>query len=374
MFSKPRHLLVLLVALGLFAAACSGGDDSSSDTSLVVSSSTTAASEIEIPTVDESTGADDSTSSDESTLGATSDAELVVVLQLGPLTGLPIDASVADRPALAAKIDNVGPARPQAGLNQADIVYEERVEGGLTRLLAVFHSQDAPVLGPIRSARSTDVPILTPLQQPLFAWSGANAAFAALIRSVAIRDVGFDAQPSAYSRAADRRAPSNLMSSTSVLWDLVSDSGAPPRALNHLGPGAVFEAGVPAVGVDVSYRGTTVTHTWDAEVEGWARTQNGSPHVDTEGVQVAPPNVIVQFVDYRASGQVDSTGAVVPEAVLEGNGTIWVLSNGRILEGTWTKDNVTAPTQYFDMSGDPILLTPGSTWVLLPEPGEAVLN
>ncbi len=374
MFSKPRHLLVLLVVLGLFAVACSGDDDSSSDTSLVVSSSTTSAGDIEIPTVDESTGADDSTSSDESTLGAISDTEVVVVVELGPLTGLPIDASVADRPALAAKIDNVRPARPQAGLNQADVVYEERVEGGLTRLLAVFHSQDAPVLGPIRSARSTDVPILTPLRQPLFAWSGANAAFAALIRSVAIRDVGFDAQPSAYSRAADRSAPSNLMSSTVTLWGLISDTGAPPRALNHLEPGTEFVAGVPAVGVEVSYRGTTVTHTWDAEVQGWARIQNGTPHVDIDGVQVAPQNVIVQFVDYRASGQVDSTGSVVPEAILEDEGTIWVLSNGRILEGTWSKENVTSPTQYFDMSGNPVELTPGSTWVLLPEPGEAVLN
>ena len=361
--TRSRWALAPVLAIALLASACSGGGDAASDTTLVVTtSSTTDSASVAIPT-DESTASTDD-------VVAAGESELAL---LAPLTGLPIDAAIVNRPALAAKIDNVSAARPQAGLNQADIVYEERVEGGLTRLLAVFHSQDAPVLGPIRSARSTDVPLLTPLQQPLFAWSGANAAFAALIRSVAIRDVGFEAEPSSYTRASDRRAPSNLMTSTQNLWALITYGSSPPEALLHLDEGDVFTSGDAAAAVSVSYRGTTVTHTWDADLGGWAREQNGSAHVDSDGVVVAPTNVIVQFVDYKASGQVDSVGAEVPEAILEGEGTIWAFSNGRVVEGTWTKDNVTAPMVYLDANGEPLLLTPGSTWVLLPEPGNAEL-
>lgn len=364
------RLVAMLIAMGLVAAACSGGSDGASSTTLVEGDSSTTVADVEIPTVDEST----ETSAVGTTAAAAPTTEEPVVADLAPLTGVVIDEALVDRPALAAKIDNISLARPQAGLNQADVVYEERVEGGLTRLLAVFQSQDAPVLGPIRSARSTDVPLLTPLRQPLFAWSGANAAFAALIRSVAIRDVGLEAEPGVYERAADRRSPSNLMTSTVDLWALIDEVGAPPAVFAHHAEDGSFDGGEPAVGVDVSYRGTQVSHVWDAAVGGWAREQNGTPHVDADGVQVAPTNVIVQFVEYQASGSVDSAGAQVPEAVLDGSGVAWILSNGRLVEGSWSKANVTQPTQYFDADDEPIELTPGSTWVLLPEPGQATLR
>ncbi len=366
------RLMAALLAFALVAAACGGGGDDETTATTLTSEATTTTSMSESPgAADEST---ETTEAPATTAAASETTEPVVADLLAPLTGMSIDQAIVDRPALAAKIDNISLARPQAGINQADLVYEERVEGGLTRLLAVYQSQDAPVLGPIRSARSTDVPLLTPLRQPLFAWSGANAAFAQLIRSVAIRDVGFEAEPAAYTRASDRRSPSNLMTSTDDLWALVNETGAPPTIVEHLLPGTTFDGGEPALGVDVSYRGTQVSHDWDAELGGWARTQNGTPHVDVDGVQIAPANVIVQFVDYEASGQVDSSGAEVPEAVLEGEGVAWIFSNGQVVVGTWSKTNVTEPTQYRDADGAPVRLTPGATWVLLPEPGEATLR
>ncbi|MCB0990975.1 MAG: DUF3048 domain-containing protein [Acidimicrobiales bacterium] len=357
------RLAVATVAVVILAAACGGGGDDSSSTTVVVddTQATTTSTTVAPPTT--------TTSTSTTTTEAPAPASL-------PLTGQAVgDEAIALRPALAVKIDNVSAARPQAGINQADIVYEERVEGGLTRLLAVFHSTDAPDLGPVRSARSTDVPLLTPLNQPLFAWSGANEAFANLIRSVAIRDVGFEAQPSAYERRAGRRAPSNLFTSTDALWSLTPVEGdmSPHAAFSYRADGDPEPVGEAASGVAVNYRGTTATHTWSPEVSGWVREQNDSPHVDTDGVQVAPENVIVQFVQYRASGQVDSAGSEVPEAELVGSGDVWVLMNGLVVEGTWSKSNVTSPTVYLDADGSEILLTPGSTWVLLAEPGRAEL-
>src|SRR5690606_18341708 len=138
-----------------------------------------------------------------------------------PLTGLPVtDPAVAARPTLAVKIDNVEPrSRPQYGLNQADVVYEERVEGAVTRFLALFHSHDAMAVGPVRSARTTDIGLYQPMGTPLFAWSGANAHFARRVRETRIVDIGYDAQPGLYSRVGDRPAPHNLMlHATSDVW------------------------------------------------------------------------------------------------------------------------------------------------------------
>ena len=189
----------------------------------------------------------------------------------------------------------------------------------------------------------------------------------ALIRSVAIRDVGFETLPGAYERADDRQAPSDLMTSTRILYSLVDIEGdqTPNRLFEHLLPGEPLTTGPVAAGVRVEYGATVVEHQWDPSVSGWERTQNGSAHIDASGTTIAPQNVIVQFVEYRDTGLVDGAGSAVPEAVLAGSGEAWFFVNGTLIEGSWIKANITARSQYVDGEGDPIRLTPGSTWVLL---------
>ena len=251
----------------------------------------------------------------------------------------------------------------------------EIVEGGLTRLLAIFHSRTPGEIGPVRSARSTDVPLLTPLREPLFAWSGANGAFAALIRSVAIRDVGFEVAPEAYLRADDRPAPSDLMTSPEALYDLVDIDGdhSPNELFAFFDADDGPQAGRDVAGVEIAYGATTIRHEWDADVAGWSRTQNNTAHVDNNGALIAPENVIVQFVSYRSTGLVDSSGASVPEAVLEGEGVAWFFVEGQLIEGTWVKANVTASSSYSDGAGELMQFSPGRTWVLLAREGTASL-
>jgi hypothetical protein len=110
-----------------------------------------------------------------------------------------------------------------------------------------------------------------------------------------------------------------------------------------------------------------VDYAWDPNIGGWLRWQAGDPHVDTAGVQVAPPNVVLMFVDYVVD-------AGLPIAQLSGQGTAWVLTNGQLIEGTWSKPAPEAPAQLLDASGAPIKLTPGRTWVSLPSPGMATVN
>ena len=296
---------------------------------------------------------------------------------VAPLTGLPDPGTgQTARPALVVKIDNVEPkARPQAGINQADVVYEERVEGSVTRLLAIFHSTDAAPVGPVRSARSSDIAVLTPLNRPYFAWSGANATFAGLIRAAALVDVGYDAQPGHYYRERSRSAPSNLMlRSTADLLAIPAEGSSPPPPLfTYRAEGEETPHLEPVTAVRVVY-GTSagsapVEYRWNGE--GWARTQAGTPHVDADGVQVAPANVIIQFTPYHGSGVADQFGNDIPEAALVGEGDAWILTNGGLVAARWSKPSLEAVTTYTDVDGNPVRLTPGRTWVALPPPGGA---
>jgi hypothetical protein len=294
-----------------------------------------------------------------------------------PLTGIGVGGYATGHPALVVKIDNVGAARPQQGINEADVVFEEMVEGGFTRFAAVFHSTPADPVGPIRSARSTDVALLAPLYHPLFSYSGANRDFQKMIRESSMVDVGVDNFPGKYYRQQGRRAPQNLFSHTSQLHSLASpDAKAPPPLFSYRDAGTrPSEPGarpISRAGAKFFYDGkerTLVSYDWDAGANGWTRVQNGALHVDTEGRKVTPTNVIFQFVNYRNTGYVDSSGAKVPEATVVGNGTAWILSAGYLVEATWEKADHNAVTVFRGTDGKYIRILPGRTWVeLIPPP------
>jgi hypothetical protein len=286
-----------------------------------------------------------------------------------PLLGTP--GEPPDRAAMGVKLDNTDNGRPQTGVGQADIVFEEMVEGGLTRLLAVFHSQDPDDLGPVRSARSTDLTVLAELGWPLFAWSGANPTFRAAVEDADLADVGYSAVPDAYRRDSDRRAPYNLFADPAELRDAV-DAGAPPpmlfayRAADE--PLSGTDA-LPASGFRASTLATSIDWTWNASTGLWERTQNDTPHLDSAGERVAVPNIVVRATPYRDSGVRDSTGAVVPEAVAVGQGDAWLLSDGKAQPARWSKTSDDAPTLYTTTDGQPLRLTPGQTWIEMLPPG-----
>lgn len=296
----------------------------------------------------------------------------------GVLPLLGTTGEVPQRAALAVKVDTTAHGRPQVGLLAADVVFEEVVEGGLTRLLAVFHSADPDTVGPVRSARSTDLFLLAELGRPLFAWSGANPTFAAAVEAADLIDVGVAAVPDAYERSDERRAPYDLFAAPAELRAAAEgEEGAttPPRALFAYRPEDEPLAGpdvepvtgfTTAGGAGVS---TEITWEWDEGAGAWARTQDGTPHVDADGDRVLATNVLVRFTTYRDSGQRDVTGAVVPEAEPVGEGDAWLFSDGSVLRGRWQKPSEDAPTTFTTAAGAPMALTPGTTWVEVLPPG-----
>jgi hypothetical protein len=296
-----------------------------------------------------------------------------------PLTGLPApDAAKRTRPALVVKIDNVEPARPQAGLTSADVVYEEMVESGLTRLAAVFQSGDADPVGPVRSTRSSDVDIVSALNRPLFAYSGGNTRFVALIRAAPLVDVGADLQGGAYYRTR-AASPDNLFTHTPALFALAPPGAAAPAPLfTYRDPATpVAAAGAtPVTHVDAHFPASLATWDWDAASQTYKRAQNGTPDVVQGGAQIAAANVIIQLTPYDtdgvAAGEGISPPPPIPRALSVGTGDALILTGGSLVQAHWAKTAPTAITAYTDAGGQSVPLTPGQTWIELVPVGSAV--
>ncbi len=296
---------------------------------------------------------------------------------VAPLTGLRVaDPGHATRPAIAVKVDNLDAsaetAVPQSGLPRADVVFEEIVEGNITRLVAVFHSQDPGRVGPVRSARTTDVHLLPQLGRVLFAWSGGNDGVVGAVRSSpALVDLGYDRATSSYARDRSRRAPHNLFVQANELWGKApAGVPAPNQLFLYRTPGQVSQAGaVPAAGVDLTWGGgpasSPVSWRWDHKLRLYLRSQRGRPHVDEDGTRLAAQNVVVLVTPYGQS----PADRRSPEALTVGSGEAFFYTNGRVIHGRWDRPSEDRPALLVADDGAPILLTPGQTWVELPRAG-----
>lgn len=348
--SSHRRLIALGLAGAILGAACTGGgDDETAESTTTSAETTTTTSE-----------------PDETTTTAEVDPGSPAL----PLTGLPGADGAAERPALAVKIDNHPRARPQTGLGLADIVFEVRAEG-VTRFLAVFHSNTPDPVGPVRSSRTSDFDLLQGLDTPLYASSGGNDNVAAGLRQLPIQEVTAISRTE-YFRDGSRPAPHNLYVNASDLFALSTTDEAPEPWFAYRGDDDDLNASAEALEgpVTISYRGSpVVTHQWDEATGGWLRTQDGRPHANIDGDQLAPENVVIMVTTYGIS----SADASSPEVVSTGTGQLFVLTDGHIIQGTWSRATADAKPELVDEAGEPIALTPGRTWVLMPEAGNVTL-
>jgi hypothetical protein len=288
-----------------------------------------------------------------------------------PLTGLPgtFEGRI-DRPALVVKIDNVPNARPQAGLRLADIVIEEPVEGNFTRLAAVFHSRDAGLLGPVRSARTSDLELFPLFGRVIFASSGGNAGVIPQIQRADVVDIGDHVTGAPYYRIGGRSAPHNLFTSTGALYGAAPEQPRPPKQVfryrrpNDELPKSAFRLS----GVALRFGGGEISRFhWDPDAENWPRSTFGAPHVDANGQRIAPKNVVVLEVDYDYSNQL---GRSVPHAVVTGRGQALVLTAGKAIRGTWVRPTLLHPLRLvMPGSKQQIELTRGQTFIELPVRG-----
>jgi len=221
----------------------------------------------------------------------------------------------------------------------------------------------------VRSIRPSDPTIVKPLN-PLFAYSGGTSKFINMLHAAGITDVGVDAASKAYYRRPGRSAPHNLYTSTARLYSQApAGMGPPPKIFDYLANGEQFGGAgvVPATHLTVvPGQRTTSTYDYDPATNTWKRGSNGTPQVVEGGARVAPNNVIVWFVrNVNSPGDVDVVGEPVSVAQVTGTGDAWVLSQGKVVKGHWSKPSAETPVQFTDATGAPIKITPGNTWVEL---------
>ena len=283
--------------------------------------------------------------------------------RIAPLTGMAVSIDkghLLDRPALIAKVDAASEANPYVGLERADLVIEIQVEG-ISRYMAIFHSEDVDDIGPIRSARVSDADLLPAFGTPLFAISGYNEGTkAALDEAGGFQLASFDVAPGEYFRTPRKQRPHNLLAKADGLWDLAQSPVVRPTAVFPYREPDVHSSGLPVAGLSARV-GSGATFAWDEERRAWSRWAHGVPELDLGGDQIAPTNVIVVETGYVQS----SADATSPEAITVGSGDAWVFSDGRAGAGTWSRPSRTDPWELRDPSGNPMTLEPGTAWMVL---------
>jgi hypothetical protein len=266
------------------------------------------------------------------------------------------------------KIENARESRPQTGLNAADMVWEEVVEGGITRYVAVYHSTVPPQIGPIRSVRPMDPAIAAPLHG-LFAFSGGQQPFVDAVAGAGLQVISQDAGHPGFYRLNSRSAPHNVYADPAAFL-AQADPGhqAPPSpqfaiATPDKQPTAVA-IGTPVPAVRLKLSGLSFP-TWTANPDGlWWRAEGTTPAMEA-GAPVRAVNVVVLRVDVVNTRFIDPAGTAVPETVMVGSGEALVGTAGRVVHATWTKNSPGEPVTLTGADGQPVLLAPGNTWVEL---------
>jgi hypothetical protein len=283
-----------------------------------------------------------------------------------PLTGVAShgDEGPPARPALAVKVENAPEARPQVGLSHADIVYEEPVEGGVTRFIVVFQCDDASRLGPVRSARMTDISVLAQYGTPLFGFAGGAPQVRNAVARADIVDLNYIDAAARYVRDESRPAPHNLYTTSKKLYKAGRSSAVAPEPVFAYSDDIEGKS-KPAKSVHIPFSDTyaDVNWAWDAADAHWLRSHGTDPHVLENGEQVAATNLVVMKVKVTDSDIEDVAGYASPEVDLVGSGKAWVLRDGRVIQGRWVRDSDGDITRFETKTGEEIALAPGNTWV-----------
>jgi len=287
---------------------------------------------------------------------------------LAPLTGEVIPAGTALNPSLAAKIDNHTAARPQVGLDRTDIVFEELVEGGLSRYVAVWQSDIPDEIGPVRSIRPMDPDIVSAFGG-IIAYSGGQQRFVVLMQQTNVFNAihGQRATAETFYRTKTKKAPHNVLVKAVQVVAEHPELPAPQQQFAFsldIASSTAAKDGTPASAINLVFsKQTAPSWTWDATQSKFLRAQLGVADMDSNGAQLSATNVLAIFV-----GIDKSLG--VPKTQLIGGGEAWVASGGKYIHATWSKDAPTSAIRLVDDQGVTIRLAPGNTWIeLVPDTG-----
>ena len=277
-----------------------------------------------------------------------------------PFSGLP---GGEGKPVLAIKIDNTRPAQPHAGLQAADLVYVTEVEWDLTRLIAIFNSQIPDVIGPVRSARISDMDILVPFGKVAFSNSGAQSKLLPVIAAANLYDVSAEKAYEAFTNDPGRPSPVDHMADPRALL------AAAPDAELARDIGFVFSEEPPAGGTPVStvtatWPSSEVSFTWDEKAGDFIVGLNGEESRSTEGGPQRAATVVLQSVEQSDSGYGDRYGGITPFIQTVGKGAAIVLRDGRMWSVTLERPTLEDGTKFLLPDGTQMPFAIGQEWVV----------
>ena len=276
----------------------------------------------------------------------------------------------SDGEILVVKIDDTVSARPQIGIDRADVVYIEQVEGGLTRLAAVFSSEIPTLIGPIRSARISDIEILAQYGRVVFAYSGAQSKMLPVISAANLNDYGAQRQsPTIYTRDESRTSPTNMVLRADLLLEKVRSDGREIAKSRSVGWnfGDLPTGGVAITGAKISWPAAAYDLTWSIQEERWLISNNGIPNMSATGSQHGPATFVIQIVEILPSEYGDKFGGVTPYSKTVGTGTGFVLRDGKYFPATWSRPDELSGTTWQALDGSELAFARGQVWIALTE-------
>ncbi|MFJ7338062.1 DUF3048 domain-containing protein [Streptomyces sp. NPDC101110] len=265
---------------------------------------------------------------------------------------------------LVVKIDNAAAARPHTGVDAADVVYAEQVEGGLSRLIAVYATRLPKAVGPVRSARESDLELLRQFDRPTLAFSGAQKKLLPLIDKAPLKAKTPGNAADAYFRGPGRPAPHNLYLTPGRI---VSETPGRAALTTGFHYGAAPAGGTATASRTVRYPAARFSFTWSDTRERWLVGMDGTPATTADGEQLTTGTVVVQYVKVRASAFQDFLGNNTPYTETVGSGRAQVLRDGRAWDVNWKREKAADGTAFTTGDGTPVNFAKGQVWVVFAE-------
>ena len=288
------------------------------------------------------------------------------VADINPLTGI---EGLPTGPVIAVKIDDTALGRPSLGLEKADLVYIEEVEGGLTRMVAMFASA-TPNVRAVRSVRSSDIELLGQYGRIILVASGGAGVTLRKLDASTLHSVINDRRQVGFFRDPSRPAPYNVVSELGKVSAAIEADGVRDVGFTWAADDPRLADAKPAATVSTKVGATAVGFVWDAKLARYVRTVAGQPILTESGDPVAKPNVLVQFCEITVdSSVIDSNGRPTMFTESVGTGQVVLFRGGKRITGTWSRPSLDAPTTFTDTAGKPLLFAPGGTFVALARPG-----
>jgi len=299
------------------------------------------------------------------------------ITKLSPLTGLPVDPALADRPITSVIIENHPDARPQSGLGQAGVVYEALAEGGITRFQAFFLDTRPTSMGPVRSLRTYFVDWGLEFNAPV-AHAGGNADALDLVGPLKMKDINaLSFASDGFYRAKDRNVATEhtLYTNSDKLDALIARLGFAKPSSFTVSPrkadAPIAAAPHPNIHINFSYNGYQVDYTYDPQTNDYARNLAGVPHIDRNtGTQIHVKNMVVEYMPTSYGYTRTQEQTVIMQTV--GQGKALVFRDGDVVVGTWSKASHNARTKLLDATGVEIPLDAGNTWYSVIPTGNVV--